>query len=274
MQLFETWTGADFLAFYAVLLVTCVGLSLWIPGNLRPEGRKTSLDDPEEIALLAGGAQRHALAVLADLYVQGAIDKAKKAKVSVMRTQAQTTSAGATVLRKVGDFSLSETMRTLKDHARDIEQGLIKRGLQMPSGEIMKLRLWSIAPYAALLILGFYRQQAGKEVGEPTGYLVVLLFVTAILAAIRAGTMNPRTKAGNLVLSNWRARSSRIKRAPEGHEVPLAVSLFGTGVLAGTPYAHVHAMKQAASGGDSGSGSGASDGGGGGCGGGCGGCGG
>ncbi|MEL7319869.1 MAG: TIGR04222 domain-containing membrane protein [Pseudomonadota bacterium] len=272
MNLFETYTGADFLAFYAVMLATCVGLGLWIPANLRPQGRKGSLEDPEEIALLSGGAQRHALTVLADLYVQGAIEKSKKAKVSVTRTQVDTSSAGAAVLVKVGDFSLSETMRSLRDHASQIEKRLIKRGLMMNSGDVMKLRLWSIAPYAALILVGFYRQQAGKELGEPTGFLIALLLATAIFAAIRASTMNPRTMAGNLVLKNWRERSSRLKRAPEGGEVPLAVGLFGTGVLAGTPFAHVHAMRQAASGGDSGSGD--SDGGGGGCGGGCGGCGG
>ena len=218
MNLFETYTGADFLAFYAV------------------------------------------------------IEKAKKTRVSVARTSIATTSAGTAVLRKVGDFSLSETMRTLKDHAQEIEAHLIKRGLLMQSGEVMKLRLMCVAPYVALVLVGFYRQQAGKDLGEPTGYLVALLIATVVIALFRAGTIHPRTMAGNLVLKNWRDRSSRIKRAPEGSEVPLAVGLFGTGVLAGTPYAHVHAMRQAASGGDSGSGD--SDGGGGGCGGGCGGCGG
>ncbi|NQX95932.1 MAG: TIGR04222 domain-containing membrane protein, partial [Erythrobacter sp.] len=129
MQLFETWTGSDFLAFYAVMLVTCVGLSLWIPVNLRPEGRKASIDDPEELALLSGGAQRHALTVLAGLYVQGALDDAKKGRVAVARTEVETSSAGALVLKKVGDFSLSETMKTLSDQAKAIEAKLVRSGL-------------------------------------------------------------------------------------------------------------------------------------------------
>ncbi len=272
MELFASYTGFDFLVFYAVMLLTCVGLGVWIPANLRPEGRKGAVEDPEEVALLAGGAQRHALTVLADLYAQGAIEKAKKSKVSVSRTQVDTSSSGSAVLNKVGDFSLSETMRTLKEHAHKIEKGLIRRGLMMDSGEVTKLRLLSVAPYALLVLVGFYRQQAGKELGEPTGVLVALLLVTVFIGLIRAGTINPRTMAGDLVLKNWRERASRLKRAPEDNEVPLAVGLFGTGVLAGTPYAHVHAMRQSASGGDAGS-SDSSDGGGG-CGGGCGGCGG
>ncbi|MEL6487734.1 MAG: TIGR04222 domain-containing membrane protein [Pseudomonadota bacterium] len=273
MNLFETWTGPDFLAFYVEMLVTCAGLALWIPANLRPEGRKGRIDDPEEIAMLAGGAQRHALAVIADLYVQGALDKAQKSKASVARMRADTSSAGTAVLRKVGAFSVSEVVRTLKDHAKEVEARLKTRGLLMETGEDVKLRLLSIAPFVALGLLGLYRQQAGKELGEPTGYLVGLLILTTALAVIRFATANPRTQGGNAVLNRWRKQSSRLKRAPEGPEVGLAVGLFGTGVLAATPYAHVHAMKQASSSGDAGSGdSGGGDGGG--CGGGCGGCGG
>ena len=276
MQLFETWTGADFLAFYAVMLVTCLGLSLWITANLRPAGRKVKLEDPEEIALLAGGAERHALTVLADLYVQGAIDRAKKSSVSVRRAQAQTTPAGTAVLRKVGDFSLGETMRTLRDHAAEIEQRLVRRGLLMERGEAIRLRVFTALPFVALFFLGLYRERAGAALGEPTGFLIALLVVTAVVGLVRFAGDNARTVAGNRALREWQKRSSRLKRAPQGGEVPLAVGLFGTGVLAGTPFAHVHAMRQSGSG-DSGSGGdGGGDGGdgGGGCGGGCGGCGG
>ena len=272
MQLFETWTGPDFLAFYVVMLLTCIGLSLWMPTLLRPEGRKARIEDPEEIAMLAGGAQRHALAIIADLYVQGALDKAQKTKASVTRNSADTSSAGAAVLRKVGAFSVNEAVRTLKDHAKQVQSRLQQRGLLMEIGEMIKLQLLCITPLVALGLLGLYRQQAGEALGEPTGYLVGLLILTAALAFMRFAWSNPRTQGGEEVLKRLREQSSRLKRAPNGREVGMAVGLFGTGVLAATPYAHVHAMKQAASSGDAGSGD--SGDGGGGCGGGCGGCGG
>jgi uncharacterized protein (TIGR04222 family) len=272
MQLFETWTGADFLAFYAVMLATCAGLGLWLPAILRPPGRGGRVEDPEELALLSGGAQRHALAVLADLYVQGAIDKATGAKVAVTRQDVSASAAGSAVLRKVGAFSLSEAVRSLRDHAQAIEARLIRRGLLLEPGEKRRLGLIAIAPYGALFLLGFYRERAGSALGEPTGFLIVLMTVTALAAAIRFATIHPRTQGGEEVLKDWRRRSSRLKRAPQGGEVSLAVGPFGTAILAGTPYAHVHAMRQSASGSDSGSDSGGD--GGGGCGGGCGGCGG
>ncbi|MEO1731605.1 MAG: TIGR04222 domain-containing membrane protein [Pseudomonadota bacterium] len=273
MQLFETWTGPDFLAFYVVMLVTCIGIGLWLPALMRPEGRGARVEDPEELALLAGGPQRHALAVLADLYVQGALDKAQKTKLSVAREGVARSSAGAAVLRKVGAFSLSEAMRTLKDHAKDIEQRLVKRNLLLSSGEATKMKLLSVLPYAALIALGLYRWNAGEELGEPTGYLLLLIGVTILCMVARFATGNARTQSGNAVLKKWKERSSRLKRAPKGEEVSLAVGLFGAGVLAGTPYSHLLAMKQAASAGDAGSGGDGGDGGGG-CGGGCGGCGG
>lgn len=277
MNLFETYTGADFLAFYAVMLLTCVGLSLWIPASMRPSGSKTKLEDPEDIAFLSGGFKRHALSVLADLYAKGALGQSTKGKISVTRTGVDTTIAGAAVLNKVGSFSLSEAMKTVRRYARDTERGLIARGLMMNSRQFHRLRARSAFPFVALFFLGFYRMRAGDKLDEPTGYLTVLLVVTVVISLVRLWTVSRHTRAGQTALKDWMDRSSRLRRAPDSSEVKLAVGLFGTGVLVGTPYAHVHAMRHSTAGGDGGGffgGDSGDGGGGGGCGGGCGGCGG
>jgi len=272
MQLFETWTGADFLAFYAVMLITCVGLSIWLAVNLRPPGRSARITDPEEIAILAGGAQRHALAVLAELYAIDAISPARGGKVFASRTQVETSASGGAVLRKVGAFSLAEAMRTLSDRSSAIARDLRRRGALMTGGEINRLRLICTTPFLALLALGLYRQQAGSALGEPTGFLIALLAVTLVAIVVRIATLGPRTLAGEEVLGKHRARAARLQSAPTADEVPYAVGLFGSAVLVGTPFEPIHAMRQASAGG---SGSDGGDGGGdGGCGGGCGGCGG
>ncbi|MGB3471893.1 MAG: TIGR04222 domain-containing membrane protein [Erythrobacter sp.] len=269
MQIFATYTGPDFLTFYAIMLATCVGLALWLPAFLRPEGRLREVDDPEELAVLAGGAPRHTAAILTDLMVQDALRPSGRTRMAVARSSADTGRAGAAILRKVGAFSLAEAARTIKHQTEAIADDLVRRGLLMDKSEWLQLRLFAIAPFALLLVLGMYRQQAGAALGEPTGYLVAMMVVTILFAALRWGTVGLRTRAGNQVLSNWVKRSSRLKRAPQGHETALAVGLFGTAVLAGTPLSHLHAMKQAGSG-DSGT-SGDGDGGGGCGGGGCGG---
>jgi uncharacterized protein (TIGR04222 family) len=165
-------------------------------------------------------------------------------------------------------------VKSLRGEAKAIKARLVRRGMLMREEEALKLRLYATAPYAVLLALGLYRQQAGAALGEPTWFLIALIALTFILAAIRFFKFSPRTLGGDRALAALAERSNRIRRAPQPAEIGLAVGLFGTAVLVGTPWESVHAMRQAASSGDGGS-SGGSDGdGGGGCGGGCGGCGG
>jgi len=35
-------------------------------------------------------------------------------------------------------------------------------------------------PFGVLLVIGLYRQRAGSALGEPTGYLVILMVLTAM----------------------------------------------------------------------------------------------
>ena len=274
MEIFASWTGPDFLAFYAVMLVTCVFLGLWIPANLRDPGRKGSVEDLEEVAVLSGGQERHTDAILADLFTRGGLVDAGKGKLRVGRTGFEAGDAERAVLAKVGDFKLSEAKKSLDTHAKRVEARLIRRGLMLDAGERRKLGFLSILPYLALMVIGLYRQQAGSEAGEPTGFLVALMTVTALFAAIRFFKTNPRTVAGNELLREIEDQGSRMKRAPQANEAGYAVAIFGTGVLVGTPWEPVHAARQAGSGDAGYSGDGGDGDGGGGCGGGCGGCGG
>ena len=105
------------------------------------------------------------------------------------------------------------------------------------------------------------------------------MIVTAALAMIRFFTIDPRTAAGIEAVQDLRARSDRFSRAPLPDEAAMAVALFGTTVLVGTPWEPVHAMRKPEGDGGSGCSGGSSDSsssdGGSGCGGGgCGGCGG
>jgi uncharacterized protein (TIGR04222 family) len=279
MEIFSSYSGGDFLAFYALMLGTCVFAGIWLPAFLRPPGVRGKVTEVEELAVLTGGAERHATAILSQLFAQGALDSADKDKLRVAGSVTSAGPAEKEVLSKVGDFRLSEVKSALKRHAETAEARLIRRGLIMDAGELWRLRMLAAAPYAVVFVIGLYRQQAGAAQGEPTGFLVALLGLTIVFALIRMGTMNSRTMAGNEAIRELEKQSSRLKRAPQAAEAGFAVALFGTAVLVGTPWEPLHAMRQAASGdsgssgGDSGS-SGDSDGGSGCGGGGCGGCGG
>ncbi|MHA7818591.1 MAG: TIGR04222 domain-containing membrane protein [Erythrobacter sp.] len=272
MDIFGSYSGADFLLFYVGMLVTCVFAGLWIPAVLRPAGRYNRVADLEEIAVLAGGSKRHASATLSSLFAKDALERAGTHKLRVVRQSVAETSAERAVLGKVADFTLGEARKTLRDHAGAIEERLVRGGLLMESGDRTRLRLLSITPYAALFVMGLYRQQAGDALGEPTGFLIGLLIVTIIFALVRLVKFNPRTKEGNAALKALEEQSSRMRRAPTTTEAGFAVALFGTAVLVGTPWEPLHAVQRAGGPGGDGGGGDGSDGGG--CGGGCGGCGG
>lgn len=274
MELFSSWTGSDFLLFYAGLL-GAASLAAWrIPSNLRAPGRHAHLDDVECIAILSGGRARMADSVLTDLYVRGALADGEKGRLTICNIRLATTPAGKALLDVDAPLTLDLARRALAIHAERIAARLQRSRLLLRPEECTRLRWLSITPFAALLMLGLYRQRAGHAVGEPTGFLVIMMVVTLIFAIIRFFRYDPRTLAGIDAVRRQRDIGSRLARAPRPEEAAMAVALFGTVVLVGTPWEPVHAMRQqSGDGGGADGGSGDSDGGSG-CGGGCGGCGG
>jgi uncharacterized protein (TIGR04222 family) len=279
MQLFSSWTGSDFLLFYMVLLATCGAASWFIAHRLRPQGRFGESHEPEDIALLAGGSGRLADSVLADLFARGALALAlgAKGKLAVAQATVPASPAGRTLLAVREPFDPDEANRMLALHTTRVVARLRREGLLMRPEDHARLRWLAIAPFIVLILIGLYRERAGSALGEPTGYLVILLVVTALLAVVRFVRVDPRTAAGIAAVNGLRRQSARLRRAPQPGEAGMAVALFGTTVLVGTPWEPVHAMRHpnSSEGGTSSDSGGSSSDSGSGCGGGgCGGCGG
>jgi len=271
MQLFSSWTGGDFLLVYTMLLGLATFAAWWVPAHLREPGRRGESDDLESIALLAGGRRRMADSLLADLYVRGGLVPCEKGRLAVVQRDLPASPAGRAPLANNAPLSLSDAYKAVLGDADRVAARLRRAGLLLRPEQQARLRWLSITPLAALFMLGLYRQRAGSTAGEPTGFLVVLLIVTVVLAVIRFARIDPRTAAGVAIVKDLRAQNGRSARAPRAEEAALAVALFGTAVLVGTPWEPVHAMRKKDGDGDGGD----SDGdGGSGCGGGCGGCGG
>ncbi|WP_158586748.1 TIGR04222 domain-containing membrane protein [Aurantiacibacter zhengii] len=270
---FSSYSGADFLLFYGLLIVAAVFAGLWIPAFLRPDGKLAKVEDPELLAFLAGGQPRFAESVVAALFGRRDLRVEKKRIIKSVHAQGQIRAEQA-LLRVVGDISWNAAKSSLDGHAEAAERSLVHKGLLIPPNERLAFRLIPTLPYAFLLLLGIFRWQAGSAEGEPGGYLTMMMILVAVLGIIRMAKFNPRTRAGEDVLSRAQGDAQRLRSATTPGETGLAVSLFGTGILVGTPYAPLHAMRQQNSG--AGADGGGSDGGGdGGCGGGgCGGCGG
>jgi len=274
MELFSSWTGSDFLLFYSVLLGFAAASAWWMPSLLREPGRRASLDDLDSVAVLVGGPNRLADSAMAELYVHGGLVGGEKGKLAVTRCEAPVSPAAKTLLAAGDQLSFADAKKALDTHADVVAARLQRAGLLMRDADYSRLRWLSIAPFAALFLLGLYRQRAGDALDEPTGLLVFLLIVTFALAIIRFVTIDPRTQAGIEAVRDLREKNGRFSRAPMADEAAMAVALFGTTVLVGTPWEPVHALRRPEGDGGSGGGDSSGDGGSGCGGGGCGGCGG
>lgn len=276
MQLFSSWTGSDFLLFYIMLLGFCTLAAWWIPAHLREPGRRGEATDFESLALLAGGRERFVDSLLADLVVRGGLAAAGEGKLMVAQSGLPASPAAKTLLAVEAPISLAEARKLLDIHVERVTARLQRSGLLMRTEDLTRLRWLSVAPFGALLMLGLYRQRAGSVLNEPTGYLVGLLVLTVVLAMLRYSRSDPRTREGIAAVKRQRAQSARLARAPQPGEAAVAVALFGTGVLVGTPWEPVHAMRHQGSSDGGASADSSGDSGADGCcgGGGCGGCGG
>lgn len=268
------WAGTPFLMLYGILLVLTIGLGVLIPAWLRPEGHSRRVDHPEELALLAGGRPRHAEAIAASLLARGALDMLDKNRMKPGRGELAQTSAERAVVNQVAPITFRDIRKAAELDAEAMEDQLERDGLRMDSGTAWQMRFFQVMPYVALIGFGLVKYEIGIARDRPVGFLTVLLILTAVLAIWRFFKVDRRTRAGIAAVNSARKQSDRLRRAPTGQETGQAVALYGTAVLAGTPIAAFHTMRNSQSG-DGGSGGNSDSGGdGGGCGGGCGGCGG
>ena len=273
-------TGGPFLLLYIALLLAAIVAGFVIPVRLRPPGRAQTMTDPDALAVLAGGKGRFVEALVARLLARGALVLSGQ-RGFAKSTGARGESAAETrILALKTPIEWATIQLQLADYAEPVMRKLARSGLYMTDEEAARTRFWQTLPYVLLIGFGAIKLMIGEARGRPVGFLIALLVVTAVFAAIRWFALDRRTQAAHDALAEAATRHERLRRAPTTDETALAVALFGTTVLAGSAWSDFHRMRSAG-GGDTGSlSSGCSgDGGGGGCGGGgcggggCGGCG-
>lgn len=274
MQLFSSWTGSDFLLVYIALLVACGFAAWWLPIRLRPSGRHGESPDAEDVAMLNGGSGAHTDSLLADLLARGALAEAEKGCLRVTDPGHPTSPAGRALLALRDPFTPGEASRLLVIHQNRIAARLRRMGLLLGDDQLWRLRWIATAPFIALLLFGLYRQREGSALGEATGMLELLLGLTLVAGVIRFLQIDARTAAGIAALRDLRAEKAQLRQSPPANEAGMAVALFGTAALVGSPWAGLHALRRSTGDGGASASSDTSggdcDGGGGGDGGGCG----
>lgn len=263
--------GPAFLRLFGALFLIAGAASLLIPRLLRAPGRHAPLPEPAAAALavLSGGANRLAEAAAAALLSRGALaidgQRLVPAAAATPRDAVEVALAG-------GADDWRQAVRLVQPVAATTRDDLIAAGLLARPDDVRALRLAQTLPWLLLLMLGLARLAQGLEHGRPVGFLVMALLLAGFLALGRVGLVDRLTTAGHDALARHRCQAERLRRATTAEEAGLAVALFGTAVLAASPWADLHSLRSRDGDGGGVEAGGGSDGGG--CGGGCGGCGG
>ena len=272
----STLSSGAFLMLYVALLAAACAASFAISIRLRPEGQAGVHADMEDLAILSGGKKRLVEAVAAKLNGNGSIEVMSNGEFTVLKRNKGDSSAERAVLRLDSPFKWAGLAEAVRTDSEVFEEDLVRKGWLLDGGDAARLRFLQAVPFLILLAFGFIRSVAGSAESEPIGGLTFFLFVTAAAAILRLYFFDRRTLAGQHLFALNSDKFSRLKRAPEADELGYAVALYGTGVLAGTSFATLHAAKAQNSAGGGGCSPGGDNSGndGSGCGGGCGGCGG
>lgn len=259
------WTGGAFLTLYIALMIACVfATSLW-RRTLRDNGSNdTGFGlDPLEIAYLAGGNARVLDAAVADLMERGTVEwDATTRKFVATGQNAQNLPP---LLNRIyrhlpNEGQPAKLAQRLDDDLRPVQAKLETRGLLLDADARARAARLPLLIPAALILFGAIKLFLGFMRDKPIGFLFFLILITAILSLVtsivRAGT---RSRAGDRALAQLQTEYAHTARAPRGGELPLAVALAGTAIMAGTAYAAYHEARMPATSGSDSSGCSSSD---------------
>lgn len=270
----ENWSGGQFLALYIALLLSAIWLGFTIPRYLRGRGRRAHALDDEDVAYLAGGAERFFELIIARLLTSERVAITAERKFEIARSATSRNASEASVLAISSPAGWSAIQRALRPHAGTRRNKLVAGGQLMDGTQVQWIRVAQTLPYLLLIAFGISRWRYGNALDHPTGFLTALLILSTIFALMRWFTPERRTRSGIASIEDAQAHAERLRRAPTPDEIPLAVALFGTVVLVGSGLTAFHQIRTDNNGSGDGGGGGDGDGGGcggGGCGGGCGG---
>ena len=245
--------GPEFLAFYGWFAAGVFALAAAARWWLRGPGdgaERAPVLDAYETAQLAGGQERVLEAVAVNLRNGGLIEIAQG---EVRRTEVPAP-ARMPLLENVVLAAVStrgteiRAVRAAIDGALTANAAtLVAGGLVVAEGSWPAARLGPLLVALTVPLLGVVKIGIGLSLFKPVGFLVVLTLLALVVALVAFARRVGRTRRGDAVLERLRAEHARLSALGNGAldtptgagQLPLAVGLFGLGVLSGTALAGV-----------------------------------
>jgi uncharacterized protein (TIGR04222 family) len=241
MSVFDL-NGPTFLGLYVVLFFVAL---LW---SVRRRQRvldkfslngaeETRLTDPYEIAYLAGGAPRCVQVLVVKLIQCGAVKwertriLRKSRLVAVGQLEAGFNEIERTLFISLLNYgkkgmALDDVYRLVSTKFTGIESRLAKLGLRPTASEASGRSRIIALPMLALMVFGIVKVVVGISRDKPVLFLIFLIVITFIAAAIVAAHNKKLTPAGEVLLG--RMRAGKVRPSDMGS---LNASLCGIALL-------------------------------------------
>lgn len=236
MSVFDL-NGPTFLGVYIALFVLTLVWSLVRRkyANAKfslPGAADSSLTDPYEIAYLTGGAPRCAQVAVVKLIQSGVVKWertrfTKQSKlIAVAAAEPGFNEIERTLFTSVLGYgkkgmALDEVARLVATRLSGIESCLAKLGLRPSASEADGGGCLAALPLFALMVFGGVKVAVGISRDKPVIFLIILIVITCIVAAILAANTKKLTPAGEELL-----RRMRAGREAQGDAL-CSVALFG-----------------------------------------------
>lgn len=245
------WRGPEFLQLYAVLLALAVLGAFAVrwrvrqPGDDLPAGRLPELH-PLEVAYLAGGSKAVTDVAIAALVHRGSlgVDRKRARLLASSLPPQDVTPLEESVYQAVVTEGgrVGPVRRTVRDVTHTVSSRLQVLGLVPTGRQALNARMYPALIFLALLTLGVLKIVLGAHRHRSVGFLVLLCFVTLVVAIPFAAHAPLRTRRGSRLLGQLRARNAALRttalRASGGLAAPdltMAFALFGAGAFATGP---------------------------------------
>ena len=214
------WTclgGAFALAVLAYLWAAI--RSTWPRAPLEP---KLDPDDAlYELAFLNGGAHLTITAVALKLHKGFDAEGATVLERSLLNG-----------LRRAGPGASSGARRQLagSDELARLDERLMARGLLCAPG-VASLERWSVTACFALIAVSLVRSTAASDLGLATELMLDAMFICSAVGLLLVGKAHRLTLSGRMLLETRRRGGAALRTPTAGADLPMAVALFGGGVL-------------------------------------------
>lgn len=247
--------GPSFLVFYLAALIVA---SIWSVQRRStafgkfdaPRASDPQVTDPYEIAFLAGGVPRCGQLAVVRLMEAGAIERNRRTfsgshLVAVGNASPEANEIERKLLASISGYGgkgmpLSNVASSTAARLHGIEARLAKLGLRPTQNERAGLGFKITLPLIFLLLIGLMKLMVGISRGKPVVFLMILLFVTLIVAVMVGSNAKRLTPAGESLLERMRTShpSASLDGMPDLQMMSLGIALLGASAIG----SYSHAM--------------------------------